>query len=914
MIDNQELHEDSKEIPNKNQISLNLNISGMTCANCALKINTKLEALPGVKKVDVVLPTESARVIFDSSELEIENILKSINDIGYKASLSNLIISIKEKLSLSKVDILNEKMTQVNGIYSGHFNSDKNTLKIIFNSAQISENRVMKEFYKLGIEGSKSQGILEQERENFEKEIKYRRNLTILSILLLIPIFTLTRISMGTTLNENSLNIIIYSILILTTISQIVVGQFFYKGAYSSLKNKTTNMDVLIALGSGTAYIYSIFSVITGAGELFFSESILIFSFILLGKWMETLAKGKTSNALTKLMELKATSARVLRNGEEVEIDIDEIDISDIIIVKPGEKIPIDGKIIEGISRIDESMITGESISVKKQSGDLVIGGTINQNGLIRVEVEKIGNDTVLSRIIDLVRNAQTEKPPMQRLADKVSNVFVPLVILIASLTFGYWFWIAGFTFEDSLLRFVSVVVISCPCALGLAIPTAVMVGTGKGAKSGILIKGGESLELVHKVNHIVFDKTGTLTVGKPQVIKNIPLLDNSMKDVLFYAGSLEQGSEHPLGQAIVEKAKEKQIELATVKDFKNNPGFGIEGIIENSRIVIGNIKFAEQEGVDHSKADIMIGDLQSKGNTVVLVMKDGRLIGILGLADKLKPFAKETIEMLHKMKIHTYLLTGDNKKTAEAIANSIGIQDYFAEVLPSQKLVKIEEIQSQPKAVVAMVGDGINDAPALTKADVGIAIGSGTDIAIESADIVLIKGELQNLIAAMTLSKKTYNKMRQNLFWAAIYNLIGIPFAAGVFFGLLGFFLPPGIASLFMAFSSVSVVLSALLLKRLDLNKVKSSIENLKSQKKSVNKESEILESKNEGDEEIMASKLKCDKCGHEEALPKHCGRDMIPHEGKLVCWMNLDPKFGGMNCGTNEIPEHCGTPMNVM
>ncbi|QEE15252.1 heavy metal translocating P-type ATPase [Promethearchaeum syntrophicum] len=914
MNENQKLYEMNKEILNKEQISLNLNISGMTCANCALKINTKLEALPGVKKVDIVLPTESGRVIFDSSEVNIENILKSVSDIGYKATLSNLVVSVKEKLSSAKVNKLIEEVTQVNGVYASYFNEDKKSLKIIFNSAQISENQVMKEFYKLGIEGSKSQGILEQERENFKKEIKYRRNLTIISLLLFIPIFTLSRINMGTTLDENSRNIVIYLILILTTISQIIVGQFFYKGAYLSLKNKTTNMDVLIALGSGTAYIYSIFSVITGAGELFFSESILIFSFILLGKWMETLAKGKTSNALTKLMELKATSARILRNAEEIEIDIDEIDVKDIIIVKPGEKIPIDGKIIEGVSRIDESMITGESISVKKQPGDLVIGGTINQNGLIQVEVEKIGNDTVLSRIIDLVRNAQTDKPPMQRLADKVSNVFVPIVILIASLTFAYWFWIAGFTFEDSLLRFVSVVVISCPCALGLAIPTAVMVGTGKGAKSGILIKGGESLELVHKVNHIVFDKTGTLTVGKPQVIKNIPFMDNSMKDVLFFAGSLEQGSEHPLGQAIVEKAKEKQIDLTTVKDFKNNPGFGIEGIIEKSRIIVGNLKFAEKEGVDHSSADIMIGDLQSQGNTVVLVMKDGILIGILGLADKLKPYAKETIKMLHKMKIHTYLLTGDNKKTAEAIAKSIGIQEYFAEVLPSQKLVKIEEIQSETNAVVAMVGDGINDAPALTKADVGIAIGSGTDIAIESADIVLIKGELQNLIAAMTLSKKTYIKMRQNLFWAAIYNLIGIPFAAGVFFGLLGFFLPPGIASLFMAISSVSVVISALLLKRLDLNKVKSSVENLRSQKKSVNIESEKFESKIVGDENIMANKLVCSVCNHEEGLPKHCGRDMIPHEGKLVCWMNLDPKFGGMNCGTNEVPEHCGTKMQVM
>ena len=914
-MNEQNLEKNTKSNAKNEQISLNLNISGMTCANCALKINTKLESLPGVKKVDIVLPTESGRVIFDNSEVGIDSILKSVIDIGYKATLSNLVILIKEKLTQTKIESLKNQLIKSEGIYKILFNDDKNTFKITFNSAQISENQVMKDFFKLGVEGSKSQGILEQERENFEREIKYRRNLTIISVLLFIPIFTLTRISINSALNEKTLLGFKIIILVLTTISQIIVGQFFYKGAYSSLKNKTTNMDVLIALGSGTAYLYSIFALINGKGELFFSESILIFSFILLGKWMETLAKGKTSKALTKLMELKATSARVERNGEEFEIDIDEIDVNDIIIVKPGEKIPIDGKIIEGTSRIDESMLTGESISVKKETGDLVIGGTINQNGFLKVEVEKIGNDTVLSRIIELVRNAQTEKPPMQRLADKISSFFVPIVILIAMITFSYWFWGANYSFEDALLRFVSVVVISCPCALGLAIPTAVMVGTGKGAKSGILIKGGESLELSHKVNHIVFYKTGTFTIGRPHVMKNIPFLEYSMKEVLYYAASVEQGSEHPLGLAIVEKAKEKQITLGKVKDFKNDPGFGIEGNIEGSHILIGNLKMAQKLGVDFSMAESPINNIQSQGQTAILVIKDDVLIGLLGLADKLKPFANETIEILHKMKIHTYLLTGDHHKTAEAIANSIGIDNYFAEVLPSQKLVKIEEIQSQPNAIVAMVGDGINDAPALTKADVGIAIGSGTDIAIESADIVLIKGELQNLIAAIVLSRKTYNKMRQNLFWAAIYNIIGIPFAAGVFYGILGFFLPPGIASLFMAFSSVSVVTSALLLKRLDLNEVKKAVElkkgrNLELDEKSIVK----IKNKEENGEKNMASKLVCSVCGHEEALPKHCGRDMIPHEGKLVCWMNLDPKFGGMNCGTNEIPEHCGKKMTIM
>ncbi|UYP44006.1 Potassium-transporting ATPase ATP-binding subunit [Candidatus Lokiarchaeum ossiferum] len=905
----------------KDDIELNLNISGMTCANCALKINTRLKSLPGIQRVDVVLPTESAKVSFNKNQVNLDEILKSVKDIGYKATLSRLEISTDPTTQNSMITqaILSLKMIQ--GIYSVTFIDEKKLFKINFNSGEISENKVMKEFYKLGIEGKKTQGILEQERENYQDDIRHKKRLFLVSAIILLPIFTIGQINLFTDIFMDYMQPIRYVLFSLTTISQIVVGSFFYRGAYSSLKNKSTNMDVLIALGSGTAYLYSVYSTFTGYGDIFFGESVMIFTFIALGKWLESIAKGRTSTALTKLMELKATSARVLRDGIEVDVDIDEIDLNDILVVKPGEKIPIDGIVEEGISRVDESMITGESISVKKRPEDIVIGGTVNQNGLLKIKVDKIGNDTVLSRIIHMVRGAQTEKPPMQLLADKISNIFVPTVIAIGLITFSYWFWGQSYTFEDSLLRFVSVIVISCPCALGLAIPTAVMVGTGLGAKSGILIKGGESLETVHKVNHIVFDKTGTLTMGKPHVVKNLPFNQATMKDVLYFAGSIEQGSEHPLGKAIIEKALDKEIKLSSVEDFQNIPGFGIMGKIGSDKIIVGNLKFAEKEDISLQMAKNEIDQLQSQGNTVVFVAKNGAIIGILAIMDTLKPNSKAVIAELHQQNIRTYMLTGDHEKTAKAIAQSIGIKEYFAEVLPSQKLAKIEEIQSRPNAVVAMVGDGINDAPALTKADVGIAIGSGTDIAMESADIVLIKGELQNIIAAITLSKKTYNKMKQNLFWAGIYNLIGIPFAAGVFFGILGFFVPPGIASLFMALSSVSVVTSALLLKRLDLNKIKENINSQNEKSKVINDEiSHGTRSGNEinsemilkdGEKNIMVSKLVCEKCGHEESLPKHCGRDMIPHEGKLVCWMNLDPKFGGMNCGTVEYPQHCDVQM---
>lgn len=918
----------------KQKIKLNINIRGMTCANCALKINKKLQNLDGVSKANVILPIESAQVEFNEEVIGIDNILKAINEIGYEGYLSKLVFLLEHSLEETKQQILIERLQEISGIESVVEQSNALEWKIHFNSGQISEAEIIQKLEQLQVKGKKKSGLFEQEKEKYKDEIEYRKKILIWSIILLVPVFIIGQLSLWTSVFMNIMDLIRWIIFIFATLCQILIGRIFYVSAWKSLKNKSTNMDVLISLGSGTAYIYSVYAVLSGSGEIFFGESIMIFAFIAFGKYMETIAKGRTTTALTKLMGLKATSAKIIRNGKEIDVDIDNIQVGEVFIVRPGEKIPLDGKVIEGKSRVDESMITGEPISIQKQSGDIVIGGTINQNGSLKVEVEKTGNDTVLNRIIEMVRDAQADKPPMQLLADKISNFFVPIVIIIAILTFSYWFWIGGYSFEDSLLRFVAVVVVSCPCALGLAIPTAVMVGTGKGAESGILIKGGESLEIIHKATDIVFDKTGTLTEGKPRIIKIIPYQKNTKEDILHLAASLEMKSEHPLGQAILKSPNLIDDKIYSTENFENYPGMGISATINNTQFFLGNNRLLYENNINFEMAKEDIRKLQEDGATVVLLSNEFIIQGIIGIADPLKEYVPDVIKRIHSLGLRTYILTGDNKYTAEAIAKQSGIQNVFAEVLPSQKLAKIEELQSKPDFTVAMVGDGINDAPALTKADVGIAIGGGTDVAIESADIVLVQGDLRNLYNALVLSEKTYKRMVFGLFWAGIYNILTIPFAAGIFYGLLGFFLPAGIASLLMAISSVSVVVSALVLKRLDLNKIRASFTKFQLSKSSQSEKKELLEIKNESDTSLINagsvlsdknsseltmsennfSKMQCSECGHEEALPKHCGRDMIPHEGKLVCWMNLDPKFNGMNCGEQEVPIHCGIKMKVI
>ncbi|WP_423246978.1 copper-translocating P-type ATPase [Thermohalobacter berrensis] len=596
-----------------------------------------------------------------------------------------------------------------------------------------------------------------------------------------------------------------YVQLALATPVQFVIGYRFYKGAYHSLKGGGANMDVLVAMGTSAAYFYSLYNVLEGIREYYFEASAIIITLILLGKMMEAIAKGRTSEAIKKLMSLQAKTARVIRNGNEVDIPVEEVKVGDIVVVRPGEKIPVDGVIIEGSSSIDESMLTGESIPVDKNKGDEVIGATINKHGTFKFEATKVGKDTALSQIIKLVEDAQTSKAPVQRLADKVSNIFVPSVVTIAVLTFIAWYFVAR-DFSSALIAAVSVLVIACPCALGLATPTAIMVGTGKGAENGILIKGGEYLERAQDINAIILDKTGTITKGEPEVTDIIPFEDDD-KTLLKYTASAEKGSEHPLGEAIVRKAEEEGIELVNPENFEAIPGHGIYAKVEGKDVYIGNRKLMKDKNINIDDIENDIVSLENKGRTAMLVSIEGSISGIIAVADTVKEHSKDAIKNLKDMGIEVYMLTGDNKRTANAIAKEVDIDNVIAEVLPEDKAEVVEKIKGQGKKV-GMVGDGINDAPALAQSDVGFAIGTGTDVAMEAADITLMRGDLRGVVLAIKLSKRTLRTIKQNLFWAFAYNTAGIPLAA------LGF-LNPMIAGGAMAFSSVSVVSNSLRLKR---------------------------------------------------------------------------------------------------
>nr|WP_278287330.1 copper-translocating P-type ATPase [Caloranaerobacter ferrireducens] len=596
-----------------------------------------------------------------------------------------------------------------------------------------------------------------------------------------------------------------YVQLALATPVQFIIGYRFYKGAYHSLKGGGANMDVLVALGTSSAYFYSLYNLIAGVREYYFEASAVIITLILLGKMLESIAKGRTSEAIKKLMNLQAKTAKVIRDGKELDIPIEEVVVGDTVIVRPGEKIPVDGIVIEGSSSVDESMLTGESIPVDKKEGDEVIGATINKHGTFKFKATKVGKDTVLSQIIKLVEEAQGSKAPVQRLADKVAGIFVPTVVGIAILTFIAWYFADG-DFANALINAVAVLVIACPCALGLATPTAIMVGTGKGAENGILIKGGEYLEKTHQINTLIFDKTGTITKGEPEVT-DIISFTNSKENILKFAAIAEKASEHPLGQAIVKKGEESGIKLIDPEKFNAIPGHGIFAVVEGKEIYLGNRKLMKDKNIDIEDIEDEIIKLENQGKTAMLLSVNGRIEGIIAVADTVKEHSKEAIKELKSMGIEVYMITGDNERTAKAIAKEVGIENVIAEVLPEHKAEKVEKLKAQGKKV-GMVGDGINDAPALVAADIGFAIGTGTDVAIEAADITLMKGDLRDIVLAIRLSRKTMRTIKQNLFWAFFYNTAGIPLAS------LGF-LNPMIAGAAMAFSSVSVVSNSLRLKR---------------------------------------------------------------------------------------------------
>ncbi len=603
---------------------------------------------------------------------------------------------------------------------------------------------------------------------------------------------------------------------------QFVGGWRFYKGTADAIKARAANMDSLIAIGTSAAWVYStvfafqdilwarIFPAMTTGPGVYFTESGLIIGFILLGRYMEHLVKGRASNAIKKLIDLQPKMAKVIRNKKEVEIPVEEVKVGDIIIVKPGEKIPVDGIIIDGIAAIDESMITGESLPVDKKKGDEVIGATINKSGLLKVKSTKVGADTTLSQIVRMVQEAIAKRAPMQRLADIVSSYFVPLVVVVAVGSFIFWYYFASMSFSLSLMILISVLIIACPCALGIATPAAIMIGAGKGAQSGILIKSGEYLEKARKINSIVFDKTGTLTKGEPGVTDIISF--SGEKDVLVLAATAEKGSEHPLGQAIVNEASARNVKTGEPKNFKAIAGQGVSANYKGKRILLGNRKLLERNRIAIEKEED-IRKLEEDGKTVMFLAVNKKLAGLIAVADTLKESSVEAVRMLQDMGIEVIMITGDNPRTANAIANKVGINRVLAEVLPQDKANEIKKLQKEGK-IVAMVGDGINDAPALARADVGIAIGAGTDIAKETGGIVLIKNDLRDVVSSIRLSKKTVRKMKENLFWAFVYNIALIPVAAGALYPF-GILLNPIFAAVAMASSSITVVTNSLLLTR---------------------------------------------------------------------------------------------------
>ena len=733
-------------------------IEGMTCAACARTVEKALSKLEGVLKAQVNLALEKAVVEYDGSILKLSEIKQAINNAGYKA---------------------------------------------------------------LDIEGEIS---VDEDRERKEREIKNMWTKFIFSSVFSIPLLYLAMGHMVGLPIPNALNPTYYPFRfalaqLLLTIPVIIAGYKFYTVGFPALIRKSPNMDSLVALGTSAAIIYGLFAIYKiSQGEkhfthdLYFESAGIIITLILLGKTLETVSKGKTSEAIKKLMGLAPKIAIVIHDGVEIEIPIDEVEVGDIIIVKPGEKIPVDGTVTEGYTSVDESMLTGESIPVEKTMGDKVTGGSINKNGSIRFKAEKVGKDTALSQIIKLVEEAQSSKAPIAKMADIVSGYFVPIVMIIALISGIVWY-LNGEGLVFAMTIFISVLVIACPCALGLATPTAIMVGTGKGAEYGILIKSGEALETAHKINTVVFDKTGTITEGKPEVIDIITYGGFDKNELLVLAASAEKSSEHPLGEAIVEKAAKENLEPISVEGFEAIPGHGIEAIVGGKKIFMGNLKLMRDKQLDVEKSIIDAERLANEGKTPMYISTEDKILGIIAVADMVKENSQKAIKRLHDMGMEVVMITGDNKNTADAIAELVHIDRVFAEVLPSDKAEQISILQKDGKKV-AMVGDGVNDAPALAQADIGIAIGSGTDVAMESADIVLIRNDLFGVAAAINLSKTTMRNIKQNLFWAFFYNIAGIPIAAGLLYAFGGPKLNPMIAAAAMSLSSVSVVSNALRLR----------------------------------------------------------------------------------------------------
>ncbi|ADL51272.1 heavy metal translocating P-type ATPase [Clostridium cellulovorans] len=806
-------------------------IEGMTCAACAKAVERVSKKLPGVTEASVNFATEKLNISFEDSKVSVPDIQAAIEKAGYKA----IIESKKKTLNIEGMTCAAcakniERVTKkLDGVIESEVNFATEKLNISYDSSKVRVSEIKKVIEKAGYKAIEEETSVDTDKERKEKEIKLLWRKFVMAAVFTVPLLIITMGHMfGYLIGFNlpqfidpMINPKTFAIVqIVLCLPVMVAGYKFFTVGFKSLIRRSPNMDSLIAMGTSAAFFYGIYATfeifrgnIDYAYDLYFESAAVIITLISLGKYLEAVTKGKTSEAIKTLMGLAPKTAIVLRDGKEIETAIEEVEVGDIIIVKPGERMPVDGEVIEGITSVDESMLTGESIPVEKTIGDKIIGASINKNGTIKYKATKVGKDTALAQIIKLVEDAQGSKAPIAKMADIISGYFVPVVMAIALLSALGWYFIGEETGIFALTIFISVLVIACPCALGLATPTAIMVGTGKGAEYGVLIKSGIALETSHKINTIVFDKTGTITEGKPVVTDVITAENIDEKYLLQLAASAEKGSEHPLGEAIVKGAEEMGLEILKLDFFKAIPGHGIEVKIDGKDILLGNRKLMVDRNISFDNLEEKSHSLANEGKTPMYVAIDNKIAGIVAVADTVKENSKKAIEKLHKMGIEVAMLTGDNKKTAEAIAKQVGIDRILAEVLPQDKANEVKKIQGEGKKV-AMVGDGINDAPALAQADIGIAIGSGTDVAMESADIVLMRSDLMDVPTAIELSKKTILNIKENLAWAFGYNILGIPVAMGILYIFGGPLLNPIIAAAAMSFSSVSVLLNALRLK----------------------------------------------------------------------------------------------------
>lgn len=796
-----------------------LQITGMTCAACANRIEKGLSKIDGVASANVNFALEQANVNYDPGKVDVGRLEETIKKLGYDTVKEVAQFKLEGMTCAACASRIEKGLGRMPGVTSASVNFAMETARVEYSPAEVSVEDMQRKVQQLGY-----RAIAEQENDNAEdrrgREIRRQQRKLLLSAVLSLPLLwsMVAHFSFTSWIYAPEWIMNPWVQLILATPVQFYVGWPFYTGAYKALRNGSANMDVLISLGTSAAYFYSLYLTLDwfarGADahhgpSLYFETSAILITLVVLGKLFESLAKGRTSEAIKSLMGLQAKTALVEREGRELTIPVEEVLAGDVVLVRPGDKVPVDGVVLEGESSVDESMLTGESLPVEKKAGDTVIGATINKNGMLRVRATKVGKDTALAQIIKVVEEAQGSKAPIQRIADVISGIFVPIVVGIAVVAFLVWYFlVTPGDFAGALEKAIAILVIACPCALGLATPTSIMAGSGRAAELGILFKGGEHLEQTHRIDAVILDKTGTVTKGKPELTDVAAEGDET--ELLRLVGAAEKNSEHPLAEAIVAGIRDRQIELPGTESFEAIPGYGIRAAVEGKELLIGTRRLMERYDVDAKRAYEPMARLEEAGKTAMLVAVGGRYAGIVAVADTIKDTSKAAVSRLKEMGIEVIMITGDNERTAKAIAAQVGIDRVLAEVLPEGKAEEVKKLQAQGRKV-AMVGDGINDAPALATADIGMAIGTGTDVAMEAADVTLMRGELTSIPDAIEMSRRTMRNIKQNLFWALGYNTLGIPIAA---IGLLA----PWVAGAAMALSSVSVVLNALRLQRVKL------------------------------------------------------------------------------------------------